>query len=474
MSSFQCESNTFCSTIARLEDFDIFYGEAAVNKLAAAKVFAEHGMDVTVGVYASALPSGSVSLDAFNKIEDDILQSLQDSGGVDGIYLYLHGAMFVKSLGSGEEHLVNRIRKFVGDDVPISLALDFHANNTDKLLRSVNIIQGFRTAPHTDHDETEQRAAKGLVRCLKENATPKAVFVRVPVLAADAAVTGRDPLKSIMEKVRELEQDTAVYSVAFFNGQPWVDVPYVGPCAVISGKKDKADTLLMAANELAQMYWQGRYQLKLGNEAMLIDDALRYAARVENGPIFITDSGDNTTAGAQGEGTLMLHKLLEFGLQKALVCGITAKPVVNELKKKALGEEVDFWVGNNGSGADMIPVHMQGTIKTFGKVLGWAGEECGDGVVIAVQNVDVVFTDVRAAFISERHIQSIGVNPFDYKVIVVKLGYLFPELGKIASEHIFALTPGASTNLFETLDYRNIVRPMYPLDKDFEWEGKIG
>lgn len=473
VSSFQCESNTFCSTVARIEDFDIFYGEAVINKLAAAKVFAEHGMDVVAGVFASALPSGCVALDAFNKIEDDIVKSLQDSGEVDGIYLYLHGAMFVKGLGSGEEHLVNRIRKIAGDNVPISLALDFHANNTDELLRSVNIIQGFRTAPHTDHDETEQRAAKGLVRCLKENAAPKAAFVRVPVLAADAAVTGHDPLKSIMEKIRELEQDTMVYSAAFFNGQPWVDVPYVGPCAVIFGKQDDADKLLIAANELAEFYWQGRHQLKLGNEAKLIDDALRYASGVENGPLFITDSGDNTTAGAQGEGTLMLHKLLEFGIQKALVCGITAESAVKELKKKALGEEVDFWVGNNGSGSNVIPVHIRGVMKSFGKVLGWVGEECGDGVVITMQNIDVVLTDVRAAFISEKHIKNMGVNPFDYNVIVVKLGYLFPELGKIASEHIFALTPGTSTNLFETLDYKNIVRPMYPLNKEFKWEGKI-
>lgn len=469
VSSFQCESNTFCNTTARLEDFDVFYGDAAAIKLAATRVFSENGMEAVAGVFASALPSGSVSLDAFRKIEGDILQSLKDSGGVDGIYLYLHGAMFVKGLGSGEEHLVNRIREIVGDGLPIALALDFHANNTDKLLGSVNIIEGFRTAPHTDHDETEQRAAAGLVRCLKENALPKAVFVRVPVLAADAAVTAQEPLKSIMEKVREMEQDDAVYSAAFFNGQPWVDVPYVGPCAVISGKQQDADKLSKAADELAEMYWQGRDRMKLGKEAMLIDDALLYASRAEKGPLFITDSGDNTTAGAQGEGTLMLQKVLESGMKQALVCGITARSAVEELIGKAIGDRVDIWIGTEGGSPNVVPVNIEGKIKSFGKVLGWAGEECGNGVVIAAGGVDIVLTDVRAAFISAKHIENMGISPADYKVIVVKLGYLFPELRKIASDHVFALTPGASTNLFDTLDYKHIIRPMYPLDKDFEW-----
>lgn len=471
VSSFQCESNTFCKTFARLEDFEISRGEVAVNKLAASAVFRENGMELVAGVFASALPSGRVSRDAFEHITGDILEGLKSSGRVDGVYLYLHGAMCVQELGSGEEQLVARIRETVGGRVPLALALDFHADNTDALLRNVNIVEGFRTAPHTDQDETERRAALGLVRCLREGVLPQAVFVRVPILAADAAVTASPPLKDIMEGIGALDKDQRVYSAAFFNGQPWVDAPYAGGCAVVTTAAKDEEVSLEAARQLADIYWRGRALMKLGGEAMSMDEALAAAAAARRGPLFVTDSGDNTTAGAEGAGTLMLRKVLEHGLKDVLVCGVTAPDAVAALKDQPVGAGVDFWVGTGEEDPIIVPVRIYGRIKSSGKVLGWAGQEYGVGVVIAMQGVDVVLTDVRAAFISVRHIESMGVRPSDYKTVVVKLGYLFPGLQAIAAGHIFALTPGASTNLFDTLDYRHIRRPMYPLDKDFEWKG---
>lgn len=59
---------------------------------------------------------------------------------IDGIWLYLHGAMEVEEIGSGEVALLSAIRKKVGYDIPISVALDFHANNSTELTKYTNII----------------------------------------------------------------------------------------------------------------------------------------------------------------------------------------------------------------------------------------------------------------------------------------------------------------------------------------------
>lgn len=469
VSAFQCESNTFCKTKAEYCDFDIVYDANAIKKLAAADVFEQNGVEVLGGVYASALPAGMVGLDAFNKISDEIIARLSRSRHMDGIYLYLHGAMVVEGLGSGEENLITRIRRIVSDSVPIAVALDFHANNTDVLMRQVNIIHCFRTAPHTDHDETERRAARGLLRCLREKVLPEPAFIRVPILAADAAVTSRYPLKEIMCALEKLDLQNEVYSAAFFNGQPWVDEPYTGPCAVVmagSGRKKEAEE---AAAQLAGIYWEGRRALKLGDEAMPPDTAIACAAAHKSSPVFITDSGDNTTAGAEGEGTLMLQMLIEQNIKGTLVCAITEKEAVAALQKKQAGDAVSIWIGEGSEEINRVPVHIEGRIKSFGTVLGWAGEECGLGVVVSNGNMDIVLTNVRAAFISPKHIENMGVKITDYHIVVVKLGYLFPGLREAAARHIFALTPGASTNLFQTLNYTKIRRPMYPLDKEFEW-----
>lgn len=468
VSSFQCESNTFCKTKAEYEDFEIFYDDHAVNKLAASKVFKQNNIEIAAGVYASALPSGEVDFAAYQRISDEILTRLNKNRDVDGVYLYLHGAMVVSGLGSGEERLAAQIRDVIGNDIPIAVALDFHANNSDGFIHNVNIIQGFRTAPHTDHDETEIRAAQGLVRCLQEKVLPKPVVARMPILAADTAVTANSPLKDIMKKLYELDDTADIYSAAFFNGQPWVDLPFAGPSAVIMYKDDK-EVSFNTAYEMAKTYWHGRANLKFGKEVMMPKEAIAYAENAKNTPTFITDSGDNTTAGAEGEGTLMLKLLLDRNVKNTLVCAVTAKDAVNELMQKNVGDTVAVSLGENSKENNIVPVFIKGKIKSFGKVLGWAGEECGNGVTISVGNVDVVLTDVRAAFISKKHIENMGVNVYAYKVIVLKLGYLFPKLKQVSREHIFALTPGASTNLFESLEYKYITRPIYPIDKDFDW-----
>jgi microcystin degradation protein MlrC len=471
VSSFQCESNTFCKTKAEYRDFDIVYDDDAAGKLAAAEFFRQNGVDVVGGVYASALPSGMVGLEAFNRISDEIIARLSGGGRVDGVYLYLHGAMVVEGVGSGEENLVSRIRRIVSHRVPIAVALDFHANNTETMMRQVNIIHGFRTAPHIDHAETERRAAAGLLRCLREKVLPEPAFIRVPVLAADAAVTSGKPLKDIMLAIKELDKKNEFYSAAFFNGQPWVDEPFMGPCAVIMAAPGRKKEAQEAAGQLAGMYWKGRSELKLGDEAMLPDAAISFAADQENSPVFISDSGDNTTAGAEGEGTLFLKMLMEQNVKRSLVCAVTAKEAARELLTKKTGEAVSVRIGEGRKEKNIVPVLIEGRIKSFGAVLGWAGEECGLGVVISNENMDVVLTDVRAAFISQKHIENMGVKLSDYHIIIVKLGYLFPGLREVAASHVFALTPGASTNLFQTLDYKKIRRPVYPLDKEFEWQG---
>jgi microcystin degradation protein MlrC len=56
------------------------------------------------------------------------------------------------------------------------------------------------------------------------------------------------------------------------------------------------------------------------------------------------------------------------------------------------------------------------------------------------------------------------------QVVVVKQGYLFPDLVDHAPRAIMALTPGASDLRLDRLDYRHIPRPVYPLDAPFTWE----
>ena len=55
---------------------------------------------------------------------------------------------------------LKEIRKIVSKDCLIALSLDAHANITDELCDYANIISGFKTVPHIDQKECQERAAK--------------------------------------------------------------------------------------------------------------------------------------------------------------------------------------------------------------------------------------------------------------------------------------------------------------------------
>jgi microcystin degradation protein MlrC len=56
----------------------------------------------------------------------------------------------------------------------------------------------------------------------------------------------------------------------------------------------------------------------------------------------------------------------------------------------------------------------------------------------------------------------------DVDILVVKIGYLVPELYDLRGDWIMALTPGGVDQDLKRLDYQRIARPMFPLDPEME------
>ena len=52
--------------------------------------------------------------------------------------------------------------------------------------------------------------------------------------------------------------------------------------------------------------------------------------------------------------------------------------------------------------------------------------------------------------------------------MVVKIGYLVPELYNMRADWVMALTPGGVDQDLNRLGYKRINRPMFPLDPEME------
>ena len=75
------------------------------------------------------------------------------------------------------------------------------------------------------------------------------------VICGDAVQTSLEPLKSIMERAEELEATVdGVMGVQVFNGQSWVDEPYMGPSFVVTHRSD-TELAKKCAKELAKMFY---------------------------------------------------------------------------------------------------------------------------------------------------------------------------------------------------------------------------
>ena len=457
VASFQCESNSKANLHPQKSDFEYFAGWDIFKKLVVKNIFEDAGFEIIPSIYANALPSATVERHIYEYYKEQIMDTVRRNPDADGIYIYVHGSMEVDEIGSGELQLVKEIRQIVSRDCLIAFTMDLHANITNELGQYVDIICGYKTAPHTDQPESQVRAATALTYCLQNGIKPHTYVQKIPMLVkGDTMLTRQEPLRSLEAETVLLEEREDIFGANLFFGHCWIDAPNTSASAVVSAADP--DTARQIAKDLANKLWNTRREYRFRIEAELPEECVRRAIAGEEKRIFITDSGDNTTAGAEGTSEDILKLFLNARPgKKTCVAGITDLEIVETLWNKKDGETVS-----------VEKLGCQGTIKAHGEILGWAKEIIGRSLTISFDNVDAVFTEKRSAFIEKGNFDKANVDLLEYEIVVVKLGYLFEELKPYADRELFALSDGASCVELARLNLQRIERPMYPLE-DFEW-----
>ena len=457
VASFQCESNSKANLHPQKSDFEYFAGWDIFKKLVVKDIFEDAGFEIVPSIYANALPSATVERHIYEYYKEQIMDTVRANPDADGIYIYVHGSMEVDGIGSGELQLVKEIRQIVSRDCLIAFTMDLHANITNELGQYVDIICGYKTAPHTDQPESQVRAATALTYCLQNGMKPYTYVQKIPMLVkGDTMLTRQEPLRSLEAETALLEEREDIFGANLFFGHCWIDAPNTSASAVVSAADP--DTARQIAKDLANKLWNTRKEYRFRIEAELPEECVRRAIAGEEKRIFITDSGDNTTAGAEGTSEEILRLFLNVKPSKTTcVAGITDLEIVETLWNKKDGENVNV---------EKLGCH--GTIKAHGEILGWAKEIIGRSLTISFGNVDAVFTEKRSAFIEKGNFDKANVDLLVYEIVVVKLGYLFEELKPYADRELFALSDGASCVELSRLNLQRIERPMYPLE-DFEW-----
>ncbi len=460
-----CEGNSLTPVLTRFEDFDYAEGEAMYEKIAVTDMLRDRGVEVVPTLYAHALPGGPVIEKDFLKLADELVKRLPASG-LDGVWLYLHGAMCVENLGSAEEYLLRMVRDKIGYSVPVSLAMDFHADNSDAIPELANCVTGYRTAPHCDREETERRAMELLFRCIDKKILPHPQMARANVIiCGDAVQTSLEPMKSIMDMAAEMEKLDGMMSVQVFNGQPWIDEEYTGPNFVVTHEYDN-ELALDCAKKLARKFYDVRHEFGFLTEAVEPLEAINRAMTAKEKTVFISDSGDNTTAGAAGDNAYMLNRIVEMGAKNVLIAGIMDSDACDSCYNAKIGDTLTLKIGGSLSKESESAV-VTGKLIHKGDILSYQYNNAGPSATLDCGDYTVVITKNRASLCRPDIFESIDLDYKKFSIVVVKLGYLFPELAAEAERAILAFTPGASTERLEDMNLKRIRRPMFPLEDNF-------
>lgn len=476
---FYHEANSFNPCLLQKEDLVYCEGKEVLDRLYATEVFEKAGAELVPLVYAVALPNGIMSRDCHEFFVNRILSILSENKDVDGIFLHLHGSCEVDQLGSGEYDLIKRIRELLGKDVYIGLALDFHASNDPRMPEMVNVIRNYRTVPHSDQDVTEQTVAHKLLDCIRNQEYTIPQYTRIPFTAGGEKCMGAYwPLSEIFEKLNKLEEDERIAVASMGLGMAWCDAESLSASMVITPSKVEHTGYCRAvADEMAEYIYSLRDDFEFEQLPLSPHEAVRYAIQFQYGaPVYISDSGDNTTGGAVGDHTIILCeflKLRDYNNKKCLVTAIWDETAVEKAWAFEEGESITLTVGKDYD-ENTRAVTVTGKLKKKGNLLGYMGCEddaTGRCVTIETEHVDFCVIDHPGSFISKAHFgpKGAGLNMSDYQVIVVKQGYLFAELTELAKLSILALTPGATHQIIENLEYKKIKPPVYPL----KYVGKI-
>lgn len=455
------ESCTFSPLPTQLEDFRILEGAALLD----AYPFLERTQATLFPTLkARALPGGPVEATTYQQLKSTFLERLRDALPLDGLYLDMHGAMNVEGMDDAEGDWFESARQVVGNDCLLAASYDLHGNVSARVADHLDILCAYRTAPHIDAPETREKTWRTLLHCLSNKLRPSLYRQPVPViLPGERTSTEVEPAKSLYASLAEVDKTPGILDISMLVGYVWADEPRASATAVVTGTDE--GPCQKAAAELATRYWNARQQFDFEVPTGSIGECIDWALEHPTGSVFVSDSGDNPTAGGVGDRVDALEVLLEKNAQGAILGGLAAPPATAACYRAGVGVALELTLGSA-----LAPGHGPSiTVRAEVRHLDAVDDVRERQAVVQIGGVSVILTARRRPFHYLQDFTRLGLEPRKQQLTIVKAGYLEPELRRAASKAFLALTPGAVDQHIERLPYKRVKRPVFPLDKDMRW-----
>ena len=477
------ETNTFNvrpTTLQSFEDRYLLDGEQAVvargdnNTELAGLLDAgrDHDWDISHVISAAAGPGGVVTRHAFETLTAPLIAAA--AGNWDGVFLMLHGAMVTDFSDDGEGEILHRLRAVIGPDVPIAVTLDPHANVTTTMCCLAQILVSYTTYPHVDIRATGRRAAELLQRTMTGDIQPRTLREHRPML--EEANGGRTDLGPMIERhalARAYETRKGVYAISINGAFPCADIAEVGPTVLITCDGDTA-AHRKTAETLADDIWNRRHEALNSylSNAEAAEAAMNWNG--DAGPLVIADYADNPGSGAYGDATNLLAALIGAEVDNACFGPLVDPVAAAFLNDQTVGAEVTLSIGgamaHEFGGA---PLSVTGKVKWIGDgrvvgsgpILGGLERSFGITAVLDVAGIEILIVSVAHQMLDLKQFETFGIDPAKKSVVALKSMQHFRAAFTSIAGRIIVCDSGALCTLnYASLGYKNVPRPMFPLD----------
>jgi microcystin degradation protein MlrC len=434
-----------------------------------------HGWELVPTVAAFATPSGLVTDEAFEELGGLILDGLREQGPFDGIALALHGAMVTESYQDAETELLRRIREIAGPQVPVCTTFDLHANVGPDFVRLCDIVCSYRTYPHVDMRLRARAAGDLLQRAMAGDIRPRLYHARRPMLeGADGGRTDSEPMITLLRTAdAAMAADPSILDVSINAGFNMADIADVGPNVIVTGDGEDGRFQVLAES-LMDAIWASRG--KVANrylstaEAAEIARSHNYAGK----PLVIADYADNPGAGAYGDATNLLKSMIDARLQEACFGPVLDPEAAQAMHRAGVGATGTFRVGGKTDprfGGPPLTLAGEVIAATGGDFVCdgpmWAGmrKSFGPTAVLRVGGIDVMVVSRIMQITDLQHFLANGIDPRRKRTVALKSMQHFRAAYEPMADRVIVCDSGALASPdLSRLDYRNVRRPIFPLD----------
>jgi len=477
---FAHETNTFCPGFTELDAFRSTFwceGDEIVkvnlgvrNDLGGMIDAGERlGIDLAPTLATTTQPSATVSKHAYETIRDTLFARLQAVGPVDAICLALHGAGSADGIEDMEGTFLGELRALVGTEIPIVVSLDLHGNTTEAMLEHATAAFYCHEYPHIDTYDRGAEIIEIAARILNGEIKPVKHLIRLP-LTIPPSTTFTGPAKVINERCFEWEKHAGVIDCNFTHGFPHTDVSVICTSVLVTTNNDpelaKEVAVDVAALIIATL--DDFRQTLPGAE-----EAIAQALAATDLPVIVAEVSDNPGGGAPGSGTHLLRALLAANEPKTAFGFIWDPETAAQAHAAGAGLTIEVTLGGFTDDLHGAPIVTSAYVKslTDGKFIlvnpMGAGSEVNLGKMarLIIGHVDVLVGSNRAQTLDAQLFLLHGIDVTTYRIVAFKSQQHFRGgFQHIAGTIIRTDTPGFTTSDLTQLPFKNIHRPIWPLD----------